>query len=66
LREIVYARAGSKKSAGATDSAVIHPGGANFLFADGGVRFVKELIGFTIFQSLATEAGCEVVSADQS
>ena len=43
----------------------MHPGGANFLFADGSVRFIKELIGFTIFQSLATKAGAEVLSADQ-
>jgi prepilin-type N-terminal cleavage/methylation domain-containing protein/prepilin-type processing-associated H-X9-DG protein len=43
----------------------MHPGGANFLFADGSVRFIKELIGFTIFQSLATKAGGEVLSADQ-
>jgi prepilin-type N-terminal cleavage/methylation domain-containing protein/prepilin-type processing-associated H-X9-DG protein len=43
----------------------LHAGGANFLFADGGVRFIKELIGFKIFQALATRAGGEVVSADQ-
>jgi prepilin-type processing-associated H-X9-DG protein len=43
----------------------MHPGGANFLFADDGVRFIKELIGFTILQSLATKAGCAVISADQ-
>jgi prepilin-type N-terminal cleavage/methylation domain-containing protein/prepilin-type processing-associated H-X9-DG protein len=43
----------------------LHPGGANFLFADGSVRFIKEQIGFTIFQSLATKAGSEVLSADQ-
>jgi prepilin-type processing-associated H-X9-DG protein len=41
-----------------------HPGGANFLFADGSVRFIKEQIGFTIFQALATRQGGEVVSAD--
>ena len=43
----------------------LHPGGANFLFADGSVRFIKELVGFTIFQALATRAGGEVLSADQ-
>ena len=43
----------------------LHPGGANFLFADGSVRFIKEQIGFSIFQALATRAGGEVLSADQ-
>ncbi len=41
-----------------------HPGGANFLFADGSVRFIKEQIGFRIYQALATRQGSEVVSAD--
>jgi len=43
----------------------LHPGGANFLFADGSVRFIKELINFSIFQAIATRAGGEVLSADQ-
>ena len=43
----------------------LHPGGANFLFADGSVRFIKEQVGFGIFQALATRAGGEVLSADQ-
>jgi prepilin-type N-terminal cleavage/methylation domain-containing protein/prepilin-type processing-associated H-X9-DG protein len=43
----------------------LHPGGANFLFADGSVRFIKEQVGFAIFQALGTRAGGEVLSADQ-
>lgn len=43
----------------------MHPGGANFLFCDGSVRFIKEQVGFTVFQALATRAGGEVLSADQ-
>jgi prepilin-type processing-associated H-X9-DG protein/prepilin-type N-terminal cleavage/methylation domain-containing protein len=43
----------------------LHPGGANFLFADGSVRFIKEQVGFRIFQAIATRAGGEVLSADQ-
>ncbi len=43
----------------------LHPGGANFLFADGSVRFIKEQVGFRIFQAVATRAGGEVLSADQ-
>jgi prepilin-type N-terminal cleavage/methylation domain-containing protein/prepilin-type processing-associated H-X9-DG protein len=41
-----------------------HPGGADFLFGDGSVRFIKEQVGFAIFQALATRAGGEVVSSD--
>ena len=42
-----------------------HPGGANFLFTDGSVRFIKEQVGFSIFQALATRQSGEVLSSDQ-
>jgi len=41
-----------------------HPGGGNFTFADGSVRFIKEKRPLPLFQSLATRQGGEVVSAD--
>lgn len=41
-----------------------HPGGVNFLFADGSVRFIKNGITPQNFQAIATRAGSEVVSAD--
>jgi len=41
-----------------------HPAGANFLFADGSVRFIKEQVGFAVFKALATRQGGEVLSAD--
>ncbi len=41
-----------------------HPGGAQFVFADGSVRFIKEKRPLAIFQALATRQGGEVVSAD--
>jgi prepilin-type N-terminal cleavage/methylation domain-containing protein/prepilin-type processing-associated H-X9-DG protein len=42
-----------------------HPGGAQFAFADGSVRFLKEKRPLAIFQAMATRAGGEVLSADQ-
>jgi prepilin-type N-terminal cleavage/methylation domain-containing protein/prepilin-type processing-associated H-X9-DG protein len=52
-----------------------HPGGVNFLFGDGSVRFIKESIdmgnihqGGTqqgVYQALSTRKGGEVISADQ-
>ncbi|WP_152052029.1 DUF1559 domain-containing protein [Tautonia marina] len=42
-----------------------HPGGVNFLFADGSVHFIRDSISQSVFLSLATRKGAEVVSADQ-
>lgn len=42
-----------------------HPGGANFLFADGSVHFIKDQVSYRVFLSLATRAGNEVVGGDQ-
>ncbi len=42
-----------------------HPGGVNFLFGDGAVHFIKDSINTSVYQSLATRAGGEVVGADQ-
>jgi prepilin-type N-terminal cleavage/methylation domain-containing protein/prepilin-type processing-associated H-X9-DG protein len=41
-----------------------HPGGAQFLYGDGSVRFMKERRPLVLLQSLATRSGGEVVSAD--
>jgi prepilin-type processing-associated H-X9-DG protein len=40
-----------------------HPGGANVLFADGSVHFLKESIDIRVLARLVTRAGGEVVSA---
>ena len=51
-----------------------HPGGANFLFGDGSVRFLKDTIDMGspnyadrnpgVYRKLSTKAGGEVISAD--
>lgn len=41
-----------------------HPGGANFAFVDGSVRFLKQTVSQSIFKALGTRAGGEVLSAD--
>jgi prepilin-type N-terminal cleavage/methylation domain-containing protein/prepilin-type processing-associated H-X9-DG protein len=42
-----------------------HPGGANVLFADGSVHFLKSAINPTPWRALATRNYGEVISADQ-
>ena len=41
-----------------------HPGGVNFAFADGSIRFLKESVAKSIYRGLSTRAGGEVISAD--
>jgi prepilin-type processing-associated H-X9-DG protein len=64
---------------GLDDCSSLHPGGANFLFADGSVHLLKSILrdagtrpdgsivyspSSVVFQALATRAGGEVVSSD--
>jgi prepilin-type N-terminal cleavage/methylation domain-containing protein/prepilin-type processing-associated H-X9-DG protein len=41
-----------------------HPGGANFTFGDGSVRFLKNSISLSTYCGLGSRSGGEVVSAD--
>jgi prepilin-type N-terminal cleavage/methylation domain-containing protein/prepilin-type processing-associated H-X9-DG protein len=41
-----------------------HPGGANFVFADGSVHFLKQSIVMTTYCALGSRNGGEVVSSD--
>jgi prepilin-type N-terminal cleavage/methylation domain-containing protein/prepilin-type processing-associated H-X9-DG protein len=42
-----------------------HPGGANFTFGDGSVRFVKNSINAKVFRYLGNRGDGEMISADQ-
>jgi prepilin-type processing-associated H-X9-DG protein len=40
-----------------------HPGGANLLFADGSVHFMKQTVNFFLYNGLGSRAGGEVISS---
>jgi prepilin-type N-terminal cleavage/methylation domain-containing protein/prepilin-type processing-associated H-X9-DG protein len=42
-----------------------HPGGANFAFGDGSIRFLKNTIGAGTFRLLANRADGEIISSDK-
>ena len=53
-------------NAGANDEIFsFHPGGANCLFGDGSVKFMKDSTNLVVLRSIVTLSGGEVVSADQ-
>jgi prepilin-type processing-associated H-X9-DG protein len=58
-------RTPNNRSGHPEDFSSRHPGGANFLFADGSVRFLKDGVSYRAFLSLATRDGGEIVSAEQ-
>ena len=41
-----------------------HPGGGNFVFGDGSVRFIKQTVNILTYNALGSKAGGEVISAD--
>ncbi|MBP3953746.1 DUF1559 domain-containing protein [Gemmata sp. G18] len=42
----------------------VHPGGVNFVFCDGSVKFVKDTIPLTLYKALGSRAGGEVLDAN--
>ena len=56
---------GCRFSAAAKGFASEHPGGANFLFTDGSVKFLKENIQLPVYCALGSRNGGEVISSDQ-
>jgi prepilin-type processing-associated H-X9-DG protein len=55
---------GCRYAASAKGFASRHPGGANMLFADGSVHFLKKSISMPTYCALGSRNGGEVVSAD--
>jgi prepilin-type N-terminal cleavage/methylation domain-containing protein/prepilin-type processing-associated H-X9-DG protein len=55
---------GCRFSAAAKGFVSQHPGGANFVFADGSVHFLKKSINMSTYVALGSRAGGEVISAD--
>jgi prepilin-type processing-associated H-X9-DG protein len=55
---------GCRYSASAKGFVSFHPGGANFLFADGSVRFLKQSVQTDVYNGLGSVAGGEAISAD--
>ncbi len=42
----------------------LHPGGVNFLFGDGSVKFIKQTISLTVYNALGTVSLNEIISSD--
>ena len=55
---------GCRYSAAAKGFVSLHPGGSNFAFGDGSVKFLKNSISLPTYCALGSRAGGEVVSAD--
>jgi len=55
---------GCRYAASAKNFASEHPGGANFCFADGSVKFLKNSINLVTYCALGSRNGGEVISAD--
>jgi prepilin-type N-terminal cleavage/methylation domain-containing protein/prepilin-type processing-associated H-X9-DG protein len=55
---------GCRYSAAAQGFVSMHPGGANFLFADGSVKLLKNTISLPTYCALGSRNGGEVVSSD--
>jgi len=55
---------GCRFGAAAKGFASFRPGGANFAFCDGSVRFLKQSLAIQVQAALGSRAGNEVISAD--
>ncbi len=61
---LVVGATGDASQAGQFGFRSQHPGGANFTFGDGSVKFLKNSIALIVYRGLSTRAGGEVISSD--
>jgi prepilin-type processing-associated H-X9-DG protein len=64
LWQAASAPLGCRFGAAAKGFASMHPGGANFSFADGSVKFLKASLNIATYCALGSRNGGEVLSAD--
>jgi len=55
---------GCRYSAAAKGFVSMHPGGSNFLFGDGSVKYLKNSINLITYCALGSRSGGEVISSD--
>jgi prepilin-type N-terminal cleavage/methylation domain-containing protein/prepilin-type processing-associated H-X9-DG protein len=60
----MWAATGTQDSGGVFGLASLHPGGANAVFADGSVKFLKSSVSLPTIWALGSKAQGEVISAD--
>jgi prepilin-type N-terminal cleavage/methylation domain-containing protein/prepilin-type processing-associated H-X9-DG protein len=60
----MWAGTGTQDSGGVFGLASLHPGGANAVFCDGSVKFLKNSVSLPTIWALGSKAQGEVVSAD--
>jgi prepilin-type processing-associated H-X9-DG protein len=60
----MWAVTGTQDSGGVFGLASLHPGGANTLFCDGSVKFLKNSISLPTIWGLGTKAQGEIITAD--
>jgi prepilin-type processing-associated H-X9-DG protein len=63
---VVHSRQYTVNTPNASPAAfhTLHPGGGNFLFMDGSVRFIKDSVSLTTMRALCTRNYGEVISSD--